>query len=182
MIEGTKKKLREAGFFLQRLVEEERHIYRPEPEARDFYLSAFLSAARSVGDFIGVEEGERYREWFEHRKLSLSDEERDLLRFTNDQRVQSVHIRGPNVQANITHAPIHELQRELHERGGSLEIRAGGVPGSPLPLPKVEKSTLSFSELPDSDVSDVCGRYLELLARVLSEYEQFVVADHPGAA
>lgn len=182
MIEGTKKKLREAGFFLQRLVEEERHIYRPEPEARDHYLSAFLSAARSVGDFIGAEEGERYREWFAQRKLNLSEEERDLLKFTNDQRIQSVHIRGPSVQTNFVHVPLHELQKELQERGGSLEVQAGGVPGSPLPLPQVGKSTLSFSELPGSNVPDLCARYLELLARLLSEYEQSVVAHHSGAA
>jgi hypothetical protein len=66
-MDATWKKLREAEFFFHRLAAEERQIDRTEPEARDFYLSAFLSAARSIGDFIKVEEGDRYGQWFEHQ-------------------------------------------------------------------------------------------------------------------
>jgi len=182
MIEATKKKHREAGFFLQRLVEQEHRLYRPEPEARDYYLSAFLSAARSVGDFIVAEEKERYSNWFAQRKLSLTNEEQELLKITKNQRNQSVHDRGAKVQSNVTLVPMHELQREMQEKGGSLEIHPGGVPGDPLPMPQVEKTILSFSERPDSNVSDVCRRYFELLTRLLSEYEQLAFADPPDAA
>ena len=182
MIEATRKKLREAGFFLRQLIEEESRIQRlPEPEARDFYLSAFLSAGRSVGDFINAEEGARYREWFAERRRALSDDERELLELTNDQRIQSVHVAGPNVQSNVTRVSMYELQREIEQRGGSLEIHPGGVPGSPLPMPEIDRTTLSFSRRPDFTVSEVCGRYFELLGRLLIEYEQFV-GDHPSAA
>lgn len=68
-MDATRKKLREADFFFRKLAEDERHIFRAEPEACHFYLSAFLCAARSVGDIIKAEEGDRYREWFAQRKL-----------------------------------------------------------------------------------------------------------------
>lgn len=171
-MEATEKKLREAAFFLWKLVEEERRILRPEPEALDFYLSAFLSAARSVGDIIGVEEGDRYRNWFAQRKLTLPADERVLLKFTNDQRVLTVHVRGPDVQRDTTQIPIHELQRELEAGGGSLENRAGGVPGSPLPSPQAEKSVLSFSGRPSANASELCQQYLELLGRLVREYRE----------
>ena len=174
MLDATRKKLREADFFYRQLASEEGHIFKAEPEARDFYLSAFLSAARSVGDVIEAEEGDRYRQWFVKREPQLSDDERVLLKFTNDQRVQSVHVRGPNVNVKTTNVPIYELQRELSERGGSLQIFGGGVPGAPLPLTQAEKSTLTFAEREDEPVTELCRRYLGLLSRLINEYEQQV--------
>ncbi|GAF68271.1 unnamed protein product, partial [marine sediment metagenome] len=47
MINATQKKLREARFFLQHLNMEGRKVGCNEPEAFEFFLSAFLSAARS---------------------------------------------------------------------------------------------------------------------------------------
>ena len=48
MIEATQKKLREARFFLSYLETENRRAVRNEPEAFDYFMSAFVSAARSV--------------------------------------------------------------------------------------------------------------------------------------
>lgn len=48
MFENTCKKLREAEFFYAALVSEEGKILKVHGEVGDFYLSAFLSAARSV--------------------------------------------------------------------------------------------------------------------------------------
>ena len=48
MIEATLKKLREAKFFLSLLNRESQKTVRNGPESFEFYLNAFLSAARSV--------------------------------------------------------------------------------------------------------------------------------------
>ena len=171
VLELTRKKLREAGFFLRLLKEQESRIFRPEPEARDFYLSAFLSAARSVGDVVKVEEGERYRAWFEKRRKTLTAEEQEILTFTNRQRVESVHVRGPKVETHVTDVPVTELQRELHVAGGSLFINPGGVPGEPAPMPTTQRTTMVFSQYPNTNVGELCQRYLDFLVSTINEYE-----------
>ena len=56
MIEATQKKLREARFFLSHLETENRRAVRNEPEAFDYFMSAFVSAARSVTFALQAEE------------------------------------------------------------------------------------------------------------------------------
>ncbi len=171
MLEATRKKLREATFFLGQFAEQERRVFRPEPEARDFYLSGFLSAARSVADVIEAEEGDRYRAWFALRKTTLTSEEQELLKFTNRQRVQSVHVRGPEVQVDSINVPIIELQRELEAGGGSLQIFPGGVPGAPEPMPTVQRTTLVFQDSSVASVCELSQRYLEFITSIINEYE-----------
>ncbi len=55
MIEAAQKKLREAWFFLSHLETENRRAVRNEPEAFDHFMSAFVSAARSVTFALQVE-------------------------------------------------------------------------------------------------------------------------------
>jgi hypothetical protein len=129
--DATRKKLREATFFCSKFADEERQIFRPEREARDFYLSAFLAAARSAGDFIESEAGDHYGAWYATRKQALSQEERELLRFTADQRVQTVHVRGVQAENQTTEVPLYELQGELRAKGGDLQYWKG--PGRPQP-------------------------------------------------
>jgi hypothetical protein len=64
-IPETERKLREAAFFLPLMTAEERKAARPEPEAFGFYLSAFLSAGRSVTFVLQKEAGGElvYRPW-----------------------------------------------------------------------------------------------------------------------
>jgi hypothetical protein len=44
----TQKKLRETEFFVRLLTADDADWWERDPEAGDFYLSAFLSAARQV--------------------------------------------------------------------------------------------------------------------------------------
>jgi hypothetical protein len=53
-IQNAKKKLREARFFLNHMIEQERKAGDEEPF--DFYLSAFLNAGMSVRDAFHVEQ------------------------------------------------------------------------------------------------------------------------------
>lgn len=175
MLELTRKKIREAGFFLRLLSEQEQQLFRPEPEACDFFLSAFLTAARTVGDVVNVEEGDRYRDWFEKRRTTLTENQLELLKFTNQQRVNNVHIRGPEVQNQVTDVPIWELQREIHMPGGSLFINPGGVPGQPMPMPTAQRSTMVFSQYPDASVAELSQRYLNLMVSIVDEYERGIL-------
>ena len=77
MIEATQRKLREANFFLQRLIDESQRSVRNEPEAFLFYLRAFLSAARSATLVLQKEEKQRYDAWFPKWFARRSKDERD---------------------------------------------------------------------------------------------------------
>lgn len=71
MLDDTRTKLREAEFFLRQLANVHSAILRIEPEASAFYLSAFLTAGRSVGDYIEAEGGDDYRAWWVERAKRL---------------------------------------------------------------------------------------------------------------
>jgi hypothetical protein len=64
MIAATERTLSEAQFFLQCLRAESTKPVRNEPEAFSFYLSALLSAARSVTFALQFEEKEKDDAWF----------------------------------------------------------------------------------------------------------------------
>ncbi len=150
-LENTRTKLREADFFLRQLASIDRLILRNEPEAPAFYLSAFLSAARSVGDYIEAEGGDAYRAWWEERRKTLTDAERNLLGFTNTQRVKSVHIHGPEIERVAEWVPATEAQREIAAEGGSFVLFASiGVP--PEMAPKVLRTVIRFRAFPDRPI------------------------------
>ena len=152
MLETTRNKLSEAGFFLRKLAQQEQRIFKTEPEAVGYFLSAFLSAARSVTDFIIAEEGDRYKQWWAQRKNSLTPDERKLLKFTNEQRVESVHVKGAQIEAQTTYISAHELQVELYRDGGTFEMWSG-IPGTL--LPQVARSTIHFMGYDTSSVAEI---------------------------
>jgi hypothetical protein len=59
-IEATKAKLAEAEFFYRKLSAVQQRLMPNEPEAFGFYLSAFLSAARSVTFALQAEQKQEY--------------------------------------------------------------------------------------------------------------------------
>jgi hypothetical protein len=109
MIEATQRKLREADFFLQRLIDERRRSVRNEPEAFLFYLSAFLSAARSVTLVLQKEEKQRYDAWFPKWFARRSKDERDVCNFMRDQRNVELHETGADVNLSSVSIPYIEI-------------------------------------------------------------------------
>ena len=62
-IPKTQKKLRETRFFFSRL-RKKGEAFVGDPEEFEFYLSAFLSAGRSVTFALQAEEKARYDSWY----------------------------------------------------------------------------------------------------------------------
>jgi hypothetical protein len=73
-IPETDRKLREAAFFLRLLTIEEGSPVRNDPEAFGFYLSAFLSAGRSVTWVLQSEAGggDDYRSWYDRGRRAAA--------------------------------------------------------------------------------------------------------------
>lgn len=79
------KKLREAAFFVAKLRESD-GAPNLAAEAFDFYLSAFLSAARSVTFVIQAEHKPIYDAWFPVWLGNLLSAERELMDLIKDER------------------------------------------------------------------------------------------------
>lgn len=69
MLSRTQKKLREAEFFLGHLIRENSSVENRQPEAADFHLSSFFTAARSNVDLANREAG---RIWAEVEQIGSS--------------------------------------------------------------------------------------------------------------
>ena len=133
MIEATQGKLREAQFFLGHLVNEGQELLCNEPQAFGFYLSAFLSAARSVTFALQYEEKAKYDEWFPQWFGSLSGEDQNLARFLKDQRNYVQKRGGADVAVVWEYVPVTQVrtERPTHPAYG---FHWFGPPGTPPPL------------------------------------------------
>lgn len=179
MATRTEYKLEEARFFLAYL---EQH-WNQMPHV-DFYLSAFVSAARSVTWIMRAEFSvvPGWEQWFEGRKPSR--EIRDLLKKMNDVRVRTVKTTPVKTRttAKVTIPPEELTPRVLAFLEGSA---AGLIRLEPIDetntvflikhgeeiLAKARLSSASH-ELPEfggRDAKDVCREYLSELEGLVNE-------------
>ncbi len=132
MLEATQKKLREAKFFYGLLCQASQEVVRHEPEAFDFYLSAFLSAARSVTFALQYEEKDKYDAWFPVWSASRSEQERELLKFLKEQRNCAEKRGGAEVDVAWEYIPVPEVS--VGNRGvQGHKLQWFGPPGAPPP-------------------------------------------------
>jgi hypothetical protein len=73
LIKATQRKVSEARFFHRLLVRDHEKAGWNEPEAFEFYLSAFLTAARSVVLLLRENEVEWFDTWLAKRPKSDDD-------------------------------------------------------------------------------------------------------------
>lgn len=168
MIEATRKKLRETQFFLRLLGDEGRRIVSNEPEAFQFFLSAFLSAARSVTFALQSEEKAKYDVWFPTWLNQLTDEERDLLNFLRDERNREQKQGGAKVGLSYEFVSICELASDSPGRPVYTFVWAG-PPGTPPPRVDRRKYEFNFGR-GHEDVVTLCRKYATLLGRVVEDF------------
>jgi hypothetical protein len=167
----SRRKLREAQFFLTRLREDA----GKDSEAFSYYLSAFLGAADSVID-IGRKEAKIKQIDFESWKTtSLDETERKLAEFMTDQRNAEVHRDGANTAVASRDIPVmfyphvEPLPIDIVFKG-SLEEGPSGPRGLPhwvrvwIPTPE---HVFREASAPTAPVLDECNRYYRLLDKFL---------------
>lgn len=170
MIPATKKKLDEARFFFGYLSTEGRPL--AASNSFDFYLSAFLSAGRSVINVFIHECQHQYNGWYHNwRDNDISADERDLVEFFRARRSDSVHKTGAKVVVRDVVIPMEEFMQEVSHRGWQIYMHSG-VPGTR--PPDVIGKIRSFPSLDDQDVVVVCRNFLDLLSRLVSDFELHV--------
>ena len=168
-------KLDGAKFFMERLEENQ-----DDPRAFYHYVSAVLSAARSVDYALRKEAGERYRRWFQTWQQRLQDDDRAFLEFLIVLRGDDVHGKRtpflvtldiPTIDADKTiagfagpglhRADLAEIWEHLPEV--VAETRAGGV----------EVLTYHFIRSGKPlDVLPACHRFVEVAARLLQDFRR----------
>lgn len=159
----TKKKLREAEFFLNQFNLKSSKII--QEESLDFYLSAFLSASRSVTLVLQVEHKQEYDQIFPQWKLRLDENDRELLEFMNDQRVATIHKTGATIERKKHDIPINDFYKD--ESG---QIMVFGPPAIYFsgPAATISKDHYYFQiGGQDELVTELCSRYYFLLTEIV---------------
>jgi len=179
----TRRKLDEAAYFLHKV---QAHYYDalhaqlrgedPPPEFH-YYLSAFVSAARSVTWVMRSEYSatDGWEEWFKTRVVSAED--RELLRGFNELRVRSEKIAPLNPGHHI------EIENEevppLSERDPTMprsrltitEVLENDEPGEVLLEAEVRVYQWRIDQFQDEELLTAARRYTGLLSSLVEECE-----------
>jgi hypothetical protein len=150
---------------------EQKRFLRNEPDASYFYLSAVLSAARSVGDYAISEGGKQYKEWWDQRKSKLTFDETLQLKFCNDQRVNEVHVLGADTTTSTEEFSEFEYRRQRALSDGEIEVQGSRIVGMPPAIQVYYRQKLKFREKKFADVVATCEQWLKLSESILDEFE-----------
>jgi hypothetical protein len=162
------KKLREARFFLGKMGDQERLAFG-DKEPFDFFLSAFLSAARSVDYRLRHEQKALYPSWRASWNAALPPHQDLLIKFLVDDRALEVHESGSGRSVQREGIPVGDV---YHDGSGTVHISA--PPGTPPAI--IHKPSYQFTIGGNSRrVVDACAEYLGLLEGMVAKFQ----ADNP---
>ena len=150
MIEATRRKQGEARFFYGHLVKERQH-FRHDPAAFRYYFSAFIQAARSVLWVAHHEEKGKWKAWEPGWKNRITDEERELLRFTNELRIDEAKRAGANMHVGWEEIAIDDLVRSANRSHPAYGVHVFAPPGTP--LPKARRPAYYFEKDGEQEVT-----------------------------
>ncbi len=166
-IPKTQKKLREARFFFARL-RKKGEAFVGDPEEFEFYLSAFLTSGCSVTSVLLNEK--QCGPWSKKWKDTLTGSDRKLWDFMHKERNAEVHRKGTKIDTEVLFVPIIEVRQDArgHPAYGFHWFAPPGTPP-----PEVGKQVHYFEMgSTKEEVTETCKRYLELLERLVQEFDQ----------
>ena len=169
------KKIAEAQFFLGNMVERERRA-AGDRQPFDFYLSAFLSAARTVDYRLRHEQPSIYPAWRKVWDAALSPTEKRLIKFMVDDRNDEVHESGS--RRSVGQEDIKVAAGGSY-RDGSGTLEVFGCPGVLIGVDTaavIHKPTYNFTiDGTERKATEACAEYLALLKQMVEQFE----ADYP---
>ena len=126
-LEGTRHKLKEADFFLQQC-----KLTLDQPEILGYYLSAFISAARSVTFVLQVEIGKNheFKAWYSEKQEYMKKDR--IFSFFNSLRVETIHREGKiklrrKISLEIIEADVKQPDRQIEMYFDGYENKDGIV-------------------------------------------------------
>jgi hypothetical protein len=171
MLTRTRNKLREAEFFLSLANREyQAQLFDKEPDALEFYISAFVSAGRSVTFAMSKDAGRSTEEWTTEWIANLpSADDRMLVRFFNTQRVKTIHRGEMDVGELDSIVSSEEFSREISMGGGAIAFVTNP---SATPSPTYKRTELKFKKLAEGSAIAYCQRYTAILTDLVSDFER----------
>lgn len=176
----TRHKLAEAQFFLDQL-----KLNHGKLKKFDYFLSAFISSARSVF-WVMKSEYKHVSGWEAWHKITHPTQEEDaLLKGTNAIRIRT------EKHGSLKTAPTFAIQvrKEDEERfreslskskGRKVSLKLSGtnkdcvvemnIDGEQIVFPATEvRMDRKLDEFPDRSILEVCQRYYDTIARIVDE-------------
>jgi hypothetical protein len=179
MIEKTQRRLRQARFFHQHLVNtrpttvnaRQPTVTPDDPEAFRFYFSAFILSARTITWAIGHEEPDKWKAWKLKWEPQLTEEERKLLKLTTDLRNAEEHRGGADLPEELeevaVQAAIDTRPRTYWERDGLV----GGSASIQIVTSKELRPAYYFKDKEGKEeITAFCERYLKFLEKTISDF------------
>jgi hypothetical protein len=186
MIEKAQRKLREARFFYNHLLNarpttvnaRQPAVTDNPPEAFRFYFSAFIQSARSVTWAIGNEEQEKWEAWKPKWEAQLSEEERRLLDLTNEHRIGEVHRGGADLTEELEEVAVQaavDLRPPIHwERDGLV----GGSAKKRIVTRQELRPAYYFEDKEGKEeISTFCERYLRFLEKTVGDFTRWALIE-----
>lgn len=161
-MQRVQKKLREARFFLAHLSEQSKRAFGGT-EPLDFYLSAFLNAARCVEYMLHRRDGGKYG-LFRDQWIQQCPPERSLIDFMREDRNCEVHRDGSRREERERRIPVFGSYSD--PSGSVTTVSLAGIPPSEIVKPEIF-FTIDGQQL---DALDACHRYIDLLGQLVSDY------------
>lgn len=181
----ARRKVNEAQFHYEHMVE-----VQDNPDYTQFCLSAFLTAARSVRDYVksATHNNAALKTWWDQQTI----QQEPLVDFFDNRRNYEVHLEVKKgkpsmnpVQQNVKIAITERMQVsaaitiQVTRADGTIEppITYADPPAPPLPeSPPVITRSYMFQDYPPGpiDVFAACHQYLLRLKRFVEEAEQIV--------
>jgi hypothetical protein len=167
----VRKKLEEAGFFLDKMSEQEQRLTGHRVPF-DYYLSAFLSAGRTVDYRLCHEHKAIYKPWRKAWNARITPDENRLIKFMVDDRNDEIHESGSSRTVGEEGVPL-PVGRYQSQHDGIFF--SDDVVGSSSPN-LIFRPSYSFTiDRADCKATEACRKYLALLQRMVADFE----ADHP---
>ncbi len=170
MVAATERKLREAQFFLRHLAAEGKRPVRNDPEAFEFFLSAFLGAGRSVTFVLQHEAKASYDAWFPGWFSALSEDDQALFNDLKDQRNFVQKRGGAEVESEWEFVPLHLLPTE--GRVPALGFTWSYMPGTEPPSVGIPVHSFASEGRSQRKVLPTCERYASLLGTLVESFIQ----------
>jgi hypothetical protein len=177
---ATQSKYREAEFFLGKLdgayYEDVRRMFKKskKPPVFQYYLSAFLSAARSVTWIMRNEYSKRpgWEEWYREQK---ADENSQLLTLFNQLRIRSEKVEpvlpGRAIRIEGDGGPPIVRDPRMPRFNMTITSADSDSDGIPIMSGEVIEWKWTIDELNGDDLVEACRRYLGLLSTLVADCE-----------
>jgi hypothetical protein len=170
MIEKAQSRLRQAQFFYQHLVNA-RQSTKADPEAFRFYFSAFILSARTITWTIKKEEKEKWEAWRPKWEDNRTPEEQQLLDLTKKLRNVEEKEGGADLIEELEEVAVQaavDLRPPIHwERDGLVH---GSMEQRLVTRKELRPSYYFEDKEGKEEITALCGRYLELLEKVVKDF------------